>query len=138
MDLYAKVVIVSDSVDSGEREDLAGPLLSSRLKHAGYTIVEYRAILSARILYLLVSFESEATVEEIKQLIFEHDGQTPPSEWLVDLVDLFRAEEADVDSLLPVIQDAWNYFPHRSLGGRCPAEVMVDLAQPRHARRGRP
>lgn len=101
-------------------------------------IVEYRTILSARILYLLVSFESEATVEEIKQLIFEHDGQTPPSEWLVDLVDLFRAEEADVDSLLPVIQDAWNYFPHRSLGGRCPAEVMVDLAQPRHARRGRP
>lgn len=44
MDLYAKVVIVSDSVDSGEREDLAGPLLSSRLKDAGYTIVEYRAI----------------------------------------------------------------------------------------------
>jgi hypothetical protein len=98
-------------------------------------IVEYRTILSARILYLLVSFESKATVEDIKQLILEHDGQTPPSECLVDLIDLFRAEEADVDSLLPVIEDAWNYFPHPSLGGRSPTEVMVDLAQPRHARR---
>jgi hypothetical protein len=100
-------------------------------------IVEYRTILSARILYLLVNFQSEATVEDIKQLIFEHDGKTHPSVCLVDLIELFRAEEADVDSLLPVIQDAWNSFPHRSVGGRSPAEVMVDLAQPRHARRGK-
>ena len=98
-------------------------------------IVEYRTILSARILYLLVDFDSEATVEDIKQLILEHDGKTHPSECFVGMIELFRAEEADVDTLLPVIQDAWNYFPHRSLGGRCPAEVMVDLAQPRHARR---
>jgi hypothetical protein len=98
-------------------------------------IAEYRTLLSARILYHLVGFESEATVEDIRQLIFEHDGTTHPSECFVDLVDLFRAEEADVDSLLPVIQDAWNYSPHRSLDGRCPAEVMVDLAKPRRARR---
>jgi hypothetical protein len=98
-------------------------------------IVEYRKVLSARILYLLVSFDSEATVEEIKRLILEHDGTTHPSECFADLIDLFRAGKDDLDSLLPVIQDAWNYFPHRSLGGRCPAEVMVDLAQPRHARR---
>ena len=98
-------------------------------------IVEYRTLLSARILYLLVDFQSEATVEDVKQLILEHDGKTHPSECFVDLIELFRAEAADVNSLLPVIQDAWNYFPHRSLGGRCPAEVMVDLAQPRHARR---
>jgi hypothetical protein len=98
-------------------------------------IVEYRTILSARILYLLVSFESEATVEDIKKMIFEHDGKTHPSECFVDLIDLFRAEEAEVDSLLPVIQDAWNYFPHRSLSGRCPAEVMAELSEPRHARR---
>ena len=98
-------------------------------------MVEYRTLLSARILYFLVAFESEATVEDIKQLIFEHDGTTHPSELFVDLIELFRAEEAEVDSLLPVIQDAWNYFPHRSLGGRCPAEVMADLAQPRKTRR---
>jgi hypothetical protein len=28
-----------------------------------------------------------------------------------------------------VIQDAWNYFPHRFLNGRCPAEVMAELSR---------
>ena len=100
-------------------------------------IVEYRKLLSARILYLLVTFDSEATVDDVAQLVFEHDWTTHPSECFADLIPLFRAGEDDLNSLLPVIQDAWNYFPHRSLCGRCPAEVMIDLAQPRHARRGK-
>jgi molybdopterin biosynthesis enzyme MoaB len=37
VDLYAKVLIVSDSVDRGEREDIAGPLISARLEEAGFT-----------------------------------------------------------------------------------------------------
>jgi hypothetical protein len=44
VDLYAKVLIVSDSVDRGEREDLAGPLISARLEEAGFSIAEYRAV----------------------------------------------------------------------------------------------
>ena len=41
VDLYAKVLIVSDSVHRGEREDLAGPLISARLEaDAGFTIAE--------------------------------------------------------------------------------------------------
>ncbi|MGC2486110.1 MAG: MogA/MoaB family molybdenum cofactor biosynthesis protein [Acidimicrobiales bacterium] len=44
MDLYAKVLIVSDSVDRGEREDLAGPLLSARLEQAGFVIADNRVV----------------------------------------------------------------------------------------------
>lgn len=44
MDLYAKVLIVSDSLVRGEREDLAGPLISGRLEGAGFAIAEYRAV----------------------------------------------------------------------------------------------
>ncbi len=44
VDLYAKVLIVSDSVDRGEREDLAGPQISQRLAGAGFTIADYRVI----------------------------------------------------------------------------------------------
>ncbi len=98
-------------------------------------IVEYRELISARVLYLLTSFESEATLDDIKQLIFEHDGTTHPSECFVDLAILLNAGQDDLEPVLPLIQDAWNYFPHRSLGGRCPAEVMVDLAVPRKPRR---
>ena len=35
-----------------------------------------------------------------------------------------RLHSVDIDDALPVIQDAWNYFPHRFLHGRCPAEVV--------------
>jgi hypothetical protein len=89
----------------------------------------------SRILYFPVSFHSEATVSDIKRLIFEHDGRANPSECFADMTELFRADEDDLDSLPPVIQDAWNYFPHRSLGGRCPAEVMVELPRPRRCPR---
>jgi molybdopterin adenylyltransferase len=41
--LAAKVLIVSDSVVSGDREDTAGPLLVTRLEAAGYTVVDQRA-----------------------------------------------------------------------------------------------
>ncbi|MGD0853541.1 MAG: MogA/MoaB family molybdenum cofactor biosynthesis protein [Acidimicrobiales bacterium] len=44
MEFYAKVLIVSDSVDRGEREDLAGPAISTRLEEAGFAIGEYRAV----------------------------------------------------------------------------------------------
>ncbi len=101
-------------------------------------IVEYRALLSARISFLLERFGSEATREDIERLILEEDGATHPSECFADLLMLFNASEDDLDSLLLVIQDTWNYFPHRSLGGRCPAEVMVDFALPRNARRRKP
>ena len=42
--LYAKVLIVSDSVNRGVREDLAGPALSARLKAAGFTVADSRVI----------------------------------------------------------------------------------------------
>jgi molybdenum cofactor synthesis domain-containing protein len=40
--LYAKVLIVSDSADRGERDDLTGPLLTKRLEEAGFFLAEYR------------------------------------------------------------------------------------------------
>lgn len=36
----AKILIVSDSVSSNEREDLAGPRLTTRLQEAGFNVVE--------------------------------------------------------------------------------------------------
>ncbi len=40
----AKVLVVSDSLARGEREDLAGPALRSRLEAAGLAVVEVRAV----------------------------------------------------------------------------------------------
>ena len=40
MELAAKILIVSDSAAAGTREDLAGPLLRTRLVEAGYEVAE--------------------------------------------------------------------------------------------------
>jgi hypothetical protein len=45
------------------------------------------------------------------------------------------AGEDELESLTPVIQDAWNYCPHRALPDRCPAEIMAALTVERKARR---
>ncbi len=99
-------------------------------------IMEYRAALSDHISILLGRYGSTATPNDIKALIFGQDHTNRPSQWVADLVVIFKAPSEDIGSLLPVIQDAWNYFPHRSLGGRCPAETFAELARaPRPHRR---
>jgi len=40
----AKILTVSDSVHSGQREDTAGPLLAARLEGSGYQIVDRRTV----------------------------------------------------------------------------------------------
>ncbi len=44
MEFAAKILIVSDSSFAGTREDLAGPLLQSRLADEGYDVVERRVV----------------------------------------------------------------------------------------------
>jgi molybdenum cofactor synthesis domain-containing protein len=44
MSLAVKILTVSDSVDAGRRDDLAGPLLAVRLEQAGYEVVERRVV----------------------------------------------------------------------------------------------
>ncbi len=90
-------------------------------------ILEFRMQLTYRISALLAQFGSPVTVPDIERMIFEEDSSRHPSEYLADLLTLFKADDGDLDALVPVIQDAWNYLPHRSLGGRCPAEVMAGL-----------
>lgn len=88
-------------------------------------ILEFRLQLTYRISALLAQFGGAVTVSDIERLIFEEDPSRHPSEYFADILTLFEANDGDLDALLPVIQDAWNYLPHQSLGGRCPAEVMA-------------
>src|ERR1700693_5163562 len=87
-------------------------------------ISAYRAALSTHISILLEIYGNGSTIEDFKNLILEHDGTTRPSESLADLLMLFNPCEEDFALFVPIIQDAWNYFPHRSLAGRCRAELM--------------
>jgi hypothetical protein len=86
----------------------------------------YRRLIERRLTELLVQSKSTSTPEHIKSIIY-NESTKRASEYIADLIALFDSPQAtiDLDILLPVLQDAWNYFPHRSLGGKCPAELFL-------------
>jgi hypothetical protein len=68
-------------------------------------------------------------VEKVRALVFESDASMART----FLSAMLTAFDCDIDTLdrelLYLIQDAWDYFPHRFLQGRCPAETMIALFQ---------
>lgn len=67
------------------------------------------------------------TLGQVMALVFEADAQASRS-YLEAMLTAFDTDVDDVDqSLLQLFQDAWNFFPHRFLDGRCPAELFDEL-----------
>jgi hypothetical protein len=83
-----------------------------------------------RIQHLLDNVENAASLDTIKGLIYDFESDEFKL-YLFAMMKPFRYKDIDdVDeATLQVIQDAWNYFPHRFLNGRCPAEVMAELSK---------
>jgi hypothetical protein len=86
-----------------------------------------RAAIEARLTELLEKTNSAETAEDIKRIIFFSSDIVHPSEYFAQISAFFHPpDDFLVDgSLLSVIQDAWNYFPHLSLEGRSPAEFFT-------------
>ncbi len=70
-------------------------------------------------LEVLADFE----VDNIRRIIFfEQNGRV-----LSDVLEIINPKEADLKDALALCNDAWNYFPHDLLGGKCPAEAVREL-----------
>jgi hypothetical protein len=93
------------------------------------SIGTYRGLTEQRLMQLLEEFESDFTLGRVRNLILEAD-HTSFNAYVIVMLSLFNYDDvADADdAVLQVIQDAWNYLPHRSLNGRCPAEIMMQNA----------
>jgi hypothetical protein len=93
-----------------------------------------------RLEYRLIWFGCSATVEDIQRFIYEHDEARPFGQYVNELIALLNPTDAQLDEAISLVQDAWNYLPHRVYRGRSPAEVMLDLQTkkpPRQRRRAR-
>jgi hypothetical protein len=89
----------------------------------------HRARIEKRLSDLLQQTGSEATLDDLKAIIFNDDGERPFAEYVMYLTELFGAGgQVHIDALIPAIQDAWNFFPHRRLAGRCPAQLFLEQA----------
>jgi uncharacterized protein DUF6429 len=94
-------------------------------------IRSHRELTESRLSDLLEQTKSSAALDDIKRFIFDESGVSRPSHYFSQLMALFHTPENTIDdrTLLPVIQDAWNYFPHLRLNGHSPAELLTHASR---------
>ncbi len=63
---------------------------------------------------------SDFDLDDIRDVIFNEEGSSD----LQDIISMFDrgGDMAELSDILEIVNDAWNYFPHRSLEGMSPAE----------------
>ncbi len=72
----------------------------------------------------LNKIESDFTLDNIKEIIYHEEDQD-------DLMKAFSVFDqgqdfSELQNLLELVNDAWNYFPHKKLNNKCPAEKFKE------------
>ncbi len=87
-------------------------------------ILQKRQEVEQELLGILKETESDFGLENIKDIIFNEDGQ----DCLNDVIAIFDrgGDISELENILELVNDAWNYFPHKLLGGLSPAEKVLE------------
>jgi hypothetical protein len=79
---------------------------------------------------LLKRSKSFADLDFIKDIIY-NETSTEDFQEVLMLFDTRHKNAPEIHEVLEIINDAWNHFPHRSLDGLCPVE-MVEISKSTH------
>lgn len=72
---------------------------------------------------LLVRSKSHFRLDDVQQVIFDEEG--PDGFHNIFMMFDSGKGKVDIGEIMEVVNDAWNYFPHRLLNGKSPAEMMA-------------
>ena len=86
-------------------------------------ILEERKYIEKELAQLLKKAKSLCTVEDIKRIIWNEKDDEEFSD-MIRFFDIGEPEE--LGYALAALNDAWNYFPHKCLGGLCPMEKILE------------
>lgn len=89
-------------------------------------ILVRRQEIEEELLELLRATKSDFGLEDIKEIIYNEEDQDD----LTEVVAMF--DDGNIENLsnvLETVNDAWNYFPHKILGGVSPAEMILEHQQ---------
>src|SRR3989338_3478612 len=90
-------------------------------------ILEKRKEIEKELLEMLKEIQSDFGLDNIKEIIYNEDGQDS----LTDIITVFDTGQspAELQNVLELVNDAWNYFPHKIIGGLSPAEKILEYHQ---------
>ena len=84
-------------------------------------IIEERREIEKYIAALLRKVKSDFTFEDVKDAIY-HETEQDDMTHIIAMFDTGNMDE--LSNILDVVTDAWNYFPHKILGGKSPEEML--------------
>ena len=73
---------------------------------------------------MLKETESDFSLGDVKDMIYNEEEQDD----MMKVVAMFDrgGDASELSNILELITDAWNYFPHKALGGISPAEKSLE------------
>ena len=143
-ELKALIERYDDESDNSEYVDEMKPSINKTLQMVWHRLTEspvyrrvseqYRSIhieifakrkeIEGRLEKIIQEIGSIFSLEDIKQAIYEEDD----SKCLSEIIAMFdNGQELDeLNKILEVVNDAWNYFPHKIIDGLSPAEKLIE------------
>lgn len=93
-------------------------------------ILKRREEIEKELLGMLKEIKSDFGLDNIKEIIYNEDGQDS----LTDIIAMFDTGQgaAELQNVLELVNDAWNYFPHKIIGGLSPAEKLLEYHKNPH------
>jgi Ran GTPase-activating protein (RanGAP) involved in mRNA processing and transport len=87
-------------------------------------IIERRKEIEQELLKMLKETKSDFRLDDIKEIIYNEEGQDD----LTDIITMFDNGQGliELENVLELVNDAWNYFPHKIIGGLSPAEKLLE------------
>jgi len=87
-------------------------------------IIDRRKEIEQELGDMLKETESDFSLQHIKDVIF-HEEETDDMMKVVAMFDR-GGDASELDNILELVTDAWNYFPHKALNGKSPAEKALE------------
>lgn len=71
-----------------------------------------------------LNLESEITLEDVKEIILNEKEGNKEFNYLISIFASKIPDTERANEVAQVVSEAWNTFPHESLGGLSPQEVI--------------
>lgn len=98
-----------------------------RTRPLPYEIAKKKEEIEDRLSTMLKEAGRNFDLDDIKEIIYNEDGQDS----LTDVIAMFDSGQgvAELENVLELVNEAWNYFPHKILGGLSPSEKVLEYKQ---------
>ena len=90
-------------------------------------ILERRKELEQELTDMLKETKSDFTLDHVRDAIF-HEEDNDDMTKVVAIFDR-GGDASELSNVLELVTDAWNYFPHKVLGGISPAEKLLEYQE---------